>query len=309
MFERVVGQESSKRILTAAVENDGISHAYLFHGPKGVGKTTMAVELAMVLNCEERNGCGVCSSCRRIKEGIFPDVKMVAPDGPSIKIGEIRELQNFIAMSSFEGRFKVGIIQDAEKLREEAANSLLKTLEEPPEDSVIILTAQNQYAVLPTIISRVQMIRFGHLEPREIARYLVDHKSLSADQADRLAQYCGGSLGKALELYESEETKVLVEAATRVVEELTKLKPHEMIEVANTVGSERRQAVRFLELLSDILREKSLKQEFGLLFGKQYSITQITAVLDHIEELKLYLNGYGNPQLAIEGLFIRICRM
>ncbi|MDD2431525.1 MAG: DNA polymerase III subunit delta' [Firmicutes bacterium] len=309
MFERVIGQENAKKILETSIKNDSICHAYLFSGPKGVGKTTMATELAMVLNCENKTGCGTCSSCRRISQGIFADVKMILPDGPSIKINEIRKLSNFIFMSSYEGKFKVGIIQDAEKMREEAANSLLKTLEEPPKNSIIILTAQNQYAVLPTILSRVQKINFHHLAARDIIDYLVEHKEATKEEATKIADYCGGSLGKAIELQSSEDIKVLFSMATKVIDGLCTFPAHQLLEIASTVGRERKQAARFLELLSDTLRLKSLKQEFSMVFGKQYSINQIASILDYIEELKLYIAGYGNSQLAMEGLFIRICRL
>lgn len=308
MFERVIGQKKAKQILSSAVRKDCLSHAYLFTGIHGIGKTTMAKELAMVLNCETKKGCGECSSCRRIKQEIYPDVRIIRPDGPTIKIDDIRSLCDFIAMSSYEGRVKVGIICRAEKMREEAANSLLKTLEEPPKDSLLILTAENQYAVLPTIISRVQKIDCQRLETDEIVDYL-QKEGQSPSDALKLAEYSGGSLGKALELRDSQEMQEIFQNVNLVIERLNQLKSHEIIEISAKMGKDRLLAFKFLEILSDVLRTKSFQKDFSTVFGKQYSVTQLALVLEFIEELKLYIEGYGNAQLALESLFIRICRL
>lgn len=313
MFARVIGQARAKKILQRAVEKDHLSHAYLFAGPHGIGKTTMAKELAMVLNCETGEGCGECSSCKRIGEGIYPDVKVIEPEGPTIKIDQIRLLCSFLAMSSYEGRYKVAIIRQAEKMREEAANSLLKTLEEPPADSLLILTAENQYALLPTILSRVQKVDFQKLTQAEITSYLIN-RGLSKEEALGLTEYSGGSLGKAIEIKDSESMRELYGDASKVVNNLQQLLPNEIIDISAKIGKDRLQTIRFLDILTDVIRTRSFnlkgntKQDFGTVFGKEYAETQIAAILDYLEELKLYIEGYGNAQLALEGLFIRLRR-
>jgi len=308
LFERVIGQAKAKRILSRALSKGCLSHAYLFQGPTGVGKTTMAQELAMVLNCQFKTGCGECNNCYRIKQGLFPDVHLLTPEGPSIKIDEIRALTNFIAMSSYEGRVKVGIVCRAEKMRDEAANCLLKTLEEPPENSLLILTTENQYAVLPTIRSRTQKVDFQRLSTEEITGFL-RNKGVDPLEAVKLAEYSGGSLGKALSLQESSKMQELFQKASQVLEGLTGLKPYEMIALSSAIGKDRMQTLSFLDLLGDALKARGMKQDFSMVFGKQYSITQIAAILKSLEEFKLYIEGYGNAQLALEGLFIRICRL
>lgn len=308
MFERVIGQAKAKRVLSRAIKKGYLSHAYLFQGLTGVGKTTMAKELAMVLNCKFKTGCGECNNCYRIKQDLYPDVLLLKPEGPSIKIDKIRALTNFMGKSSYEGGVKVGIVCQAEKMRDEAANCLLKTLEEPPENSFLILTTENQYAVLPTIRSRTQRVDFQRLTTEEITDFLIN-KGVDPVEALKLAEYSGGSLGKALSLQDSPKMRDLFQKANRVLEDLTRLKPHEIIALSSDVGKDRMQTISFLDLLGDALKARGMKQDFSLVFGKQYSITQIAAILKNLEELKLYIEGYGNAQLALEGLFIRICRL
>lgn len=308
MFERVIGQAKAKRILSRAIKKGCLSHAYLFQGLTGVGKTTMAKELAMVLNCISKTGCGECNNCYRIKQGLYPDVLLLKPEGPSIKIDEIRALTNFMGKSSYEGSVKVGIVCKAEKMRDEAANCLLKTLEEPPDNSLLILTTENQYSVLPTIRSRTQRVDFQRLSTEEITGFL-NNKGVDPKESLKLAEYSGGSLGKALSLQNSPAMQELFQKANQVLEDLTRLKPPEVIALSSDLGKDRMQTLHFLELLGDALKARGIKQDFSMVFGKQYSITQIAAILNSLEELKLYIEGYGNAQLALEGLFIRICRL
>ncbi len=153
------------RILKGALSEGRLAHAYIFLGSNPERKE-LALALAKAVNClegKEGDPCEKCPSCRKINSSNHPDVCLIEPEGFSLKIGQMRWLQNQISLKPFEGRKKVYIIEEAEKMTSPAANSLLKTLEEPPGESLLILGTSNLFAFLPTIISRCQVVR---LDPR-----------------------------------------------------------------------------------------------------------------------------------------------
>ena len=164
-FSEIVGQEHVKRILTRAIEEGRISHAYIFAGPRGTGKTTTARILAKALNCENRQGaepCGECYACRSIDDGTFMDV--VELDAASNRgIDEIRRIKEGASFRPIEGKYKVYIIDEVHMLTREAFNALLKTLEEPPPHVVFVLATTNLEKVPPTIVSRCQVLEFRNL--------------------------------------------------------------------------------------------------------------------------------------------------
>lgn len=150
--------------LRSSIVRGRLAHAYLFSGPTGSGKKETAKTLAKILNCELKgaDSCGLCSSCKKIENNSHPDVRWILPggDSDSIKIEDIRNLQREISMKPYEGRYKVYTIIDADTMTEEAANCLLKTLEEPPGDALLILTSSNIKMLLSTIVSRCQVVKF-----------------------------------------------------------------------------------------------------------------------------------------------------
>ncbi|EDP75425.1 DNA polymerase III subunit gamma/tau [Hydrogenivirga sp. 128-5-R1-1] len=175
-FREVVGQEVPVRILKNAVKNDRVSHAYLFAGPRGVGKTTIARILAKSLNClnpKEGEPCGECENCQEIDRGNFPD--LIEMDAASNRgIDDIRALREAVSYTPIKGKFKVYIIDEAHMLTKEAFNALLKTLEEPPPRTVFILCTTEYEKILPTILSRCQRIIFGRVSDDKVIDYLKD---------------------------------------------------------------------------------------------------------------------------------------
>ncbi|MCD6450105.1 MAG: DNA polymerase III subunit gamma/tau, partial [Thermotogaceae bacterium] len=164
-FGELVGQEHVKRVITRAIEEGKVSHAYIFAGPRGTGKTTTARILAKALNCENRQGaepCGKCYACRAIDEGTFMDI--IELDAASNRgIDEIRKLREAVSFRPIEGKVKVYIIDEVHMLTKEAFNALLKTLEEPPEHVVFVLATTDFEKVPLTIISRCQVLEFRNL--------------------------------------------------------------------------------------------------------------------------------------------------
>lgn len=203
-FSDIKGQSFAVTLIQRAIENNRLASTYLFYGPKGVGKELAARVFAKALNCEELTGdaCDRCRSCTHIDKKGHPDINWFYPVGASrsIRIEQVRQLQRAISWKAYEGRVKVGIIVDADTLTPEAGNALLKTLEEPPPNSIFILISSLPEAILPTIRSRAQEIQFFNLPPSIVAE-LLEHKiGLSRQEAIFYSQLSIGSVGKVLEL-------------------------------------------------------------------------------------------------------------
>src|SRR5512137_1693829 len=200
-FDTILGQKQAVNQLRTALRSGHLAHAYLFSGIEGIGKFTVAVAFAKALNCHTHadDSCDNCVACRKIEKRLHPDVFFVEPDKNIIKIEQVRDIQKKIIFKPMEGRNKVVIIDQAEKLNLHAANCLLKTLEEPPDDTVIILVAHTAMALLPTIVSRCQRIRFAPLSAAAIREHLAA-RGVEPEEARLAAALAQGSLKRALEL-------------------------------------------------------------------------------------------------------------
>ncbi len=212
----IVGHEWAVALLAKAIADNRLSHAYLFTGPAQVGKTTLARAFAQAILCERQNGelCAVagadahatvCRTCRRIAEGRYPDLQIIAAEKNTIQIEQVRALQSDAALSPLEGRRKVFIIREIERATAPAANALLKTLEEPPPHVVLLLTSQRRDLVLPTVRSRCQII---HLRPAPLAQVqamLTAAWGVEPAQAELLARLSSGRVGWAVEAHQHPE--------------------------------------------------------------------------------------------------------
>jgi DNA polymerase III subunit delta' len=218
MFNELTGntrvKEALKRMLTA----DRLPGALLFAGEEGVGKKRFALEVARALNCrtpKDREGCGVCSSCVRIAKLNYPeredadewtqiiwtnhpDVGLVIAPKRVLRVEQMRQIEKEANFRPFEGKARVFLIDEADKLNDASANALLKVLEEPPRTSYLILITARPAMLLPTILSRCQMIRFAPLAPAEIESHLLANKLADSKTAKLRARAAGGSIGRAL---------------------------------------------------------------------------------------------------------------
>jgi len=197
----VKGHRRVLHILEKLIRQGRLAHAYMFIGPGGVGKRLIALSLAKALNCSRRKGdfCDACPSCRKIQKGIHPDVKLISPEKGEIRIGEMRVLINDTNYKPLEARMRVFIIDDAHTLNMAASNAFLKTLEEPPEDTLIILITSSPEILPETVISRCEKIYFGPLSQRDILE-IMNSQEPDYGRDENIARMAEGSVKKAMEI-------------------------------------------------------------------------------------------------------------
>jgi DNA polymerase-3 subunit delta' len=207
-FSEIIGQTRIIRLLRRALAQDFLPHACLCSGVGGVGKKTTALTLAKVVNCQggvSGDCCNQCISCRKAASGNHPDINLIERQGPFIKIEQIRALKHRLRFKPLEGRYRVTVIHNSQHLKAEAANALLKVLEEPPANNVIILTATETRALLPTIVSRCLHLPFQPLATVEISAHLCKTHSISPESATLIARLAGGSLCRAMALLDEKK--------------------------------------------------------------------------------------------------------
>jgi DNA polymerase III subunit delta' len=274
-FKEIVGHRRLVSLLSRAVAQETLPQSLLFAGTRGVGKRRTAVALAETVNCPQqvsdvslpRDACGTCASCRRISRGVHPDVLVVEPgELGSIKIEQVRDVIDRAGYRPFEGRRRVVIIDEADALVPAAQNALLKTLEEPPPASVFVLVSATPDALLPTVLSRCQRLRFGELSPDDVALVLMRDHEYDETQARAAAGDAGGSIGRALSAASADAAEAR-ETARHVLERTARMTdPSRRIDLAREVtpagskspGAERDQLAACLRAMASLLRDIGL---------------------------------------------------
>lgn len=273
------GQERPKKVLEQAVERDRMHHAYLFTGLEGVGKRLTAMTFSAVINCksrpedEFREACGECSACRKIASGQHPDVMAIAPEDGSrtVKIDQIRDVQQAAAKQPHEARSRMVVIDEAHNMSEEAANALLKTLEEPATRMRLFVITDRPHQLLETIISRCQRLRFSALDLSEVRAALRERFEEALEEAggneegdegegydettiDVAARYGGGSLGRSIHMLESG----LLTSRRELVEKVLDGDPRRIapiLELAEDLGRNSDQLADQLDVLKLFFRD------------------------------------------------------
>jgi DNA polymerase III subunit delta' len=326
-FATLIGNERNKIILKRLLERGQISFSLIFAGPDGVGKRQFALTMAKAANCRQfppehgfaTDSCDQCAVCRRIDQEIYGDVRRIEPEGQFIKIAQTRALIDEVYYRPHEGRQRFFLIDEADRLREEAANSLLKTLEEPPTTSTIILLTSRPERLLPTIRSRAQRLNFTPLSLPDIEKYIAANYPRPAADNALLARITGGRIGQAtavdLSVYRQERRALIemIELMTAGQDRFRLLKAAEYL-----AKKEREEFEKNLDLLSILLRDLFLlslgkagqeivnidliEQLSGL--AKRAGTARLIDWAEKFEEIRAHLRININRQLATEAALL-----
>jgi DNA polymerase-3 subunit delta' len=257
-FTDIIGQEKPLSFLRGALAYNRLHHAYLFTGPEGVGKRTTARLMAMALHCKELPGdsCGRCIECMRIRDCNHPDVRTIEPlpGRKEITIHQIRATEKELQYRSFSGGSKIAIVDPAALLNHAAQNALLKTLEEPPENSVLILISTRAGALLPTVRSRCGCVSFGPIPRQGLVDFLTSTKGYAREEAQLLAALSMGSLGVALAMRDKELCTDRREWGRRLAE-LRSGDYRRAMEIAEALASNRGESLEFLRWVPSWYRD------------------------------------------------------
>jgi DNA polymerase-3 subunit delta' len=325
---QVIGQDKVLSLLDYSLKTDAIAHAYLLVGPRHVGKGTLAINLAQALNCDGPElPCGQCRSCQRILEGKHADVTPIGLDSKTeIGIDDIRGLQRLANLPPYEGKCKVFIIDDAEYLSTEAANSLLKILEEPPPRVVWLLLAAEEEKLLPTIISRCQRLELKPVPSERVQEVLANSYKVDADKAKLLTQLCHGRLGWAVSALANDD--ILEQRSQRIAQLVSLLTPTGRSleqrfvyaqELASQFSQNRKVGAEILEMWLDWWRdlmlikggcqEAILNVDYETTLEEQareLSLSEIKEFLANLGLLQEEISKNVNPRLAWEWLMLNL---
>ena len=304
-FENIKGQEFAKKYMINSINKGKINHAYMFEGIEGIGKETFAYDLAKILL--ETPHLENAPDCIRVK-----------PEGNSIKIAQIRNLQSDIVIKPHK-KYKIYIIDKAEKMTLEAQNALLKTLEEPPEYAIIILVTNNKEGLLPTIRSRCEIVKFTPIPFIEIKNYLIN-QGIEPNRANLLSSFSRGSMKKALELASSNEFYEMKENVQKYIETILSKNMVEILDIPTQIEQYKGEIINVLDIMINYFRDIMICKEHvnksmiinadKLVFiqnmSSKITYSQVSKIIDIIEDTKIKIKGNCNFNVSIQVMSLNI---
>lgn len=323
----VIGHDWAVTLLRRSLDAGRLAHAYLLTGPPQVGKTTLARALAQALQCPEADPpCGRCPACHKVARGTHPDVRVIVGEaaGGGVKIEQVRNLQHEAQLAPYEGRYRVFVLRQMDQATLEASNSLLKTLEEPPSQVVLILTAVDTEALPRTVVSRCQ-----RLDLRPVALHMVAatlrERGIAADTAQLLARLSGGRVGWALQ---AAQDASLLQRRQEVLDRLVRLLAAdrvERLESAQALGRDTAGARQVVEMWIGWWRDLVLcrtspgNDQPGVInidrleeirsMSRGVALPRAVIALQAMQAAASQLEANVNPRLALEGLLLQLPRI
>lgn len=330
-FSHIIGHEQIKEHLKSAIRLGKVSHAYIFAGEDGTGKNMLANAFAMALQCEKTGqegdapdsmeACGKCRSCIQAASDNHPDIIRVTHDKQSIGVDDIRlQINNDIQIKPYSSPYKVYIIDEAEKLTEQAQNALLKTIEEPPSYAVILLLTNNINILLPTILSRCVALKLPAVDKDSIKEFLMKNCQIPDYQAEMSTVFAQGNVGKAIQYALSEDFVQLKKEAVHLLKYIDEMELYEIIDAIKRMAEEKDRIFEYLDLMllwyRDVLMLKVTKDPNLLVYKSEYgditrqakirSYEGIQNIIAAIEKAKIRLNANVNFDIAIELMLLTI---
>ena len=332
---RTIGHDKALNVLRRSLDAGRLSHAYLLAGPRHVGKMTLAMDLARAVNClEGQVPCDRCLQCRRIDRRLHADVRVVAVEADetgegrgrvAIGINRVLEVQRDASLKPYEGRCRVFIFDGAEHLSEEAANALLKTLEEPPDQVVLLLLTADAGALLPTLVSRCQVLELRPVPSSLIAAELEVHHDVDAARADEIARLSNGRPGWAVNAAAAPEILEAMNEKLRELQDLVAGGLEERFAYAASLASTtarnrdagRQELATWLAWWRDVMLVNQRVPEFVTQSSDMerlqavagaLSSPQVARAIDAVNETMENLDRNANPRLALESLMLALPR-
>jgi len=263
-FLDIYGHEKQIVFFKQALAQNRVGHSYLFSGIDAAGKKALALEFAKVVNCEKvdeiNDSCGKCPACLKISRNNHPDIFLVEAEGQFIRIAAIREIQKQMTFKPMEGRKRVFVIDNADKMNDQAANALLKTLEEPSPANILILVTAKPYTLPSTIISRCHHIRFNPLSIDTVTKFLIERGNMEKQNALLLAGLSGGSIGQALELNKDDVIAYRAEILS-LLTNTKKSDPLSLLAFASFFGQDKREIKQGFNILQTCFRDALVYKE------------------------------------------------
>jgi DNA polymerase-3 subunit delta' len=343
-FESIVDQARPVRLLANIIEKGNIPHALLFTGIAGVGKREAAIAFAMACNCTSANdsrkiragngdhrrqksesdrlSCGSCRTCKKIVSGNHPDVITIQPQDARIRISQIRDLCHTLALKPYKARYRIVVIIDAHSMNQEAGNSLLKVLEEPPERTILILTAPHSYDLLPTIVSRCQHIRFNPISQKTLTAKLVQDHAIPLQKAELLSTLANGSLTEVHTLVENlwmEQRNIILKAVgVDTITNSALQNMESMLILSEKLARRKEKIIETLEILKlwyrDLMVYKYSPEKIinkDLIhhikeIAQHLDISSILSKYEAIQSAQQHIDGNANPRLTLDVLMLEI---
>jgi DNA polymerase-3 subunit delta' len=320
-FSEFAGNERIVDYFKKAIQQKNLAHAYLFSGPEGIGKSTLAMIISKALLCPNRTEdgpCEKCAACHKFESGNHADFHYFIPEGLYFKIDEVRRIIHEVSLRPVESAWKVFILERVDYMRDEAANALLKVLEEPPGQAIFFLITEVAEVLLPTVRSRCQNFAFQPLAPEDVAKLLVDRMEYSSDEAAGLARFSHGSPGRALSLNLEQYSDIRDRVLAALEAALAPRTYYNLMDAVRAISVERTEmGERFLmleELTRDLIllrmsdRASLVHQDAADRLRSLASKVQLNSLVEFYENLletrEAVMKVNANIGLSLQALFL-----
>lgn len=323
-YSHIIGQTQIKEHFKNAIIHNKISHSYIINGESGMGKKTLARAFSMALLCEGEKGepCMECTSCRQAMSNNNPDIIWVTHEKDNvIAVDEIRnQFVSDIQIKPYKSKYKIYIIDDAQKMNTATQNAVLKTIEEPPEYGITIFLTTNSEMFLPTILSRCIILNVKPLPEDIIKNYLISNLGIVNYRAEVMASFSGGNMGKAIRLASSEHFNELKEEVVHLIKYVNDMEVYELVSAVKRALEFKVDIEDYIDLITlwyrDVLLYKASKDVDELLFkdelkaiaeqASKASYSGVEDILKSLDKAKIRLKANVNFELTMELMFLNI---